>query len=110
MIDFSSAENAPAVLERCVETGQALVIGTTGLDEGFQSKLASAAGKIAVVAAPNMSVGMNVLFNTVGRIARLLGPDYDIEIVEVHHGNNTKFKVGPMNFRAWVEGQNVGIE
>jgi 4-hydroxy-tetrahydrodipicolinate reductase len=85
MIDFSLPEAADGVLEFCVKKGVSLVIGTTGLSEGQMKKLRAAGKKIAIVQANNMSVGMNVLFRLVGKVAQMLGDDYDIEIVEAHH-------------------------
>ena len=63
----------------------ATVIGTTGLTESQLAAVADAAAKIAVVHAPNMSVGVNLLFKIVGEMAAALGPEYDIEITETHH-------------------------
>ncbi len=85
VIDFSSPDAGLARLEECEGSGTAIVIGTTGTGEDFLERAKAACGKIACVAAPNMSVGMNVLFATVGRVAKSLGPDYDVEIIEVHH-------------------------
>ncbi len=85
VIDFSSPEGSLSRLEECEKKGVSLVVGTTGLGDDFMKKIESASKKVACLVAPNMSVGMNVLFGTVGRIARSLGPDYDIEIVEMHH-------------------------
>lgn len=85
VIDFSSPEGSLTRLEECAGAGVAIVVGTTGLGEDFMERAKAASEKIACIAAPNMSVGMNVLFETVGRIAKSLGPDYDIEIVEIHH-------------------------
>lgn len=85
MIDFSSAEAAEAVIEYCAQNKVALVMGTTGLSEGHVRKLQAAGKKIAIVRASNMSVGMNVLFRLVGKVAQMLGDDYDVELVEAHH-------------------------
>jgi len=85
MIDFSLAEAADQVTDYCVENNAALVMGTTGLNDSQAEKLRRAGKKIPIVWATNMSVGMNVLFRLVGKVAQMLGPDYDIEIVEAHH-------------------------
>jgi len=85
MIDFSLPKAADASIDYCLKNGVALVMGTTGLSEGQLAKLANAAKKIAVVQATNMSLGMNLLFATVGKVAKALGENYDIEIVEAHH-------------------------
>ena len=61
------------------------VIGTTGLDAGQEAALARAAASLPIVYAPNMSVTVNALFATVERVAAMLGDEYDIEIMEIHH-------------------------
>jgi len=63
----------------------AMVVGTTGLTESQRAAMADAAEKVAIVQAPNFSVGVNLLFKIVGEIAAALGPEYDIEIAEMHH-------------------------
>ena len=85
MVDFSLPEGAEKALDYCVSNNVALVTGTTGLDSGVMEKMRSAGEKIAIVQANNMSVGMNVLFSLVGKVAGMLGDAYDIEIVEAHH-------------------------
>lgn len=85
LIDFSLPAAAEEVIDFCEENEIALVMGTTGLTEATLKRLGQAAQKIAIVQATNMSVGMNILFSLVGKIAKSLGPEYDIEIVEAHH-------------------------
>ena len=85
LIDFTSPEGTLLRLAEAVETGVAVVIGTTGLNDEQKAKIAEAAQKIPVLFAPNMSVGVNLLFRLVGEVAAALGEDYDIEIVEAHH-------------------------
>lgn len=86
VIDFSHATATPACIEHCAANGMPLAIGTTGIDpEKFDTLLDSAAEKIAIMAAPNMSVGVNVVFQIAAQIAKTLGLDYDIEVVEAHH-------------------------
>jgi 4-hydroxy-tetrahydrodipicolinate reductase len=84
-IDFSFARAMDATLAYCLEKNVALLVGTTGLTEKQREKLKAAAGKIPVLYATNMSVGMNVLFSLVGKVASMLGPEYDVEIIEQHH-------------------------
>ncbi|UCG59141.1 MAG: 4-hydroxy-tetrahydrodipicolinate reductase [Phycisphaerales bacterium] len=84
-IDFSLPEAMDNTIDGCLESDTALVLGTTGLAEQQQEKIRTAAGKIPIVYATNMSVGMNMLFNLVGKVATMLGDEYDIEIVEQHH-------------------------
>lgn len=85
LVDFSHAESALAITDWCAERGIALVTGTTGTGEEGAQRLAAAAERIPVLAAPNMSVGVNVLFSIVGEVARALGDAYNVEIIEAHH-------------------------
>ena len=86
-IDFTrpaaSGENARG----CRDLGCALVVGTTGHDAVQRAALEAVTDRIPVVLAPNMSVGVNLLFRLAELAARALGPDYDIEIFEAHHRN-----------------------
>jgi 4-hydroxy-tetrahydrodipicolinate reductase len=84
-IDFSVPEVAETTVGCCVSTRTALVMGTTGLVSAQKAVIEKAATKIPIVYGTNMSVGMNVLFSIVGKVAAMLGEDYDIEIVEEHH-------------------------
>jgi 4-hydroxy-tetrahydrodipicolinate reductase len=84
-IDFSQPEATGRTLDYCLENSVALVLGTTGLSSEQRERIKAASKKVAVLYATNMSVGMNVLFSLVGKVASALGPEYDIEIVEQHH-------------------------
>ncbi len=85
VIDFSLPEAADATIDYCLENGAALVMGTTGLNDQQKAKIDAAGEKIAIIYGTNMSVGMNILFSLVGKTAKMLGENYDIEIVEQHH-------------------------
>lgn len=85
VIDFSLPVAAGAVIRLCLEHRAGLVMGTTGLSAADQAALDDAAGTIPVLQAPNMSLGVNLMFAVAGQIAARLGEDYDIEIVEAHH-------------------------
>jgi len=85
LVDFTRPEGTVAHAIACANAGVALVAGTTGLDAGQQAALAREARRVPIVWAPNMSVGVVVLADLVERAARVLGPGYDIEIVEMHH-------------------------
>ncbi len=102
-IDFSLPEAADKTLQRCTTHGTALVMGTTGLTAAQQEALKTAARKIPIVYGTNMSVGMNVLFSIVGKVAAMLGEDYDIEIVEEHH----RFKKDAPSGSALTLAQNI---
>jgi len=84
-IDFSQPATANCTIDYCLENKTALVLGTTGLSAEQHERIKGASEKIAVIYGTNMSVGMNVLFSLVGKVALMLGEDYDIEIVEQHH-------------------------
>ena len=85
LIDFTRPEGTLAHLEVCRALGVNLVIGTTGFTEAQKALIAEAARDIAIVMAPNMSVGVNVTLKLLEMAARALSTGYDIEIVEAHH-------------------------
>jgi 4-hydroxy-tetrahydrodipicolinate reductase len=85
VIDFTFHTTVVANVKHAVANGQAYVLGTTGLSEGERQAVYAAAAQIPVVWAPNMSLGVNLLLELVRRSAAILGPDYDAEIVEMHH-------------------------
>ena len=84
-VDFTLPTATEANLRASVENGSALVIGTTGLEERQLKAIERAAHEITIVYARNMSVGVNVFMNLVGRAAKALGDGYDVEILEAHH-------------------------
>ena len=84
-IDFSSPAATEERARAAADRGVALVVGTTGVDAAGKQALAAAALHVPVVFAPNTSVGITVLLRLVADAARLLGPGYDLEIVETHH-------------------------
>lgn len=85
VIDFSQPVAADKTIDYCSESGTTLVLGTTGLSDEQREKIKAASEKIPVIYGTNMSVGMNVLFSLVGKVAKMLGDDYDVEIIEQHH-------------------------
>lgn len=85
LIDFTRPEGTLAYLKACRERGVNAVIGTTGFSEGQKEQIADAARDIAIVMAPNMSVGVNVTLKLLETAAKALATGYDIEIVEAHH-------------------------
>jgi len=84
-VDFSHADSALEMIDWCAAHGIGIVVGTTGLGEEGIRRLEAAAKRIPCLMAPNMSVGVNVLFGIVGEVARALGDAYEVEIVEAHH-------------------------
>jgi 4-hydroxy-tetrahydrodipicolinate reductase len=85
LIDFSLPQATDTVVNYCAENEVALVIATTGLSSHQTMAIKDASNKIPIVHATNMSVGMNVLFSIVGKVAQMLSDEYDIEITEAHH-------------------------
>jgi len=85
IINFSNPQASLESLQFAKENGQAVVIGTTGLSSEQMERVKELSKDVRCVMAPNMSVGMNVMFRIVQEVAQVLGPDYDIEIVEAHH-------------------------
>ncbi len=85
LIDFTRPEGTLAHLAICREFGVKAVIGTTGFSDAEKAEIAAHARHIAIVMAPNMSVGVNVVFKLLDLAARALAEGYDIEIVEAHH-------------------------
>lgn len=85
LIDFTRPEGTLAHLEVCKQLGVKLVIGTTGFSDEEKKTLAEGARQVAVMLAPNMSVGVNVTLKLLEMAAKALSTGYDIEIVEAHH-------------------------
>ncbi len=85
LIDFTRPEATLRHVEACVASGTKLVIGTTGFDEAGRRSIEEASNHVAIVFAPNMSVGVNVVFKLVAEATRGLSRGYDIEIIEAHH-------------------------
>ena len=85
LIDFTRPEGTLTHLAACRALGVKLVIGTTGFSDAQKAEIARAAQDIAVVMAPNMSVGVNVTLKLLEMAAKALNTGYDIEIIEAHH-------------------------
>jgi 4-hydroxy-tetrahydrodipicolinate reductase len=85
VIDFTFHTSVMENLEDAIANRQAYVLGTTGLTQDEKEAVHAAAKLIPIVWAPNMSLGVNLLLELVRRSASILGPDYDAEIVEMHH-------------------------
>ena len=85
LIDFTRPEGTLAHLRVCRELGVNMVIGTTGFTDEQKAEIKDAARDIAIVMAPNMAVGVNVVFKLLAQAAKALKEGYDIEIIEAHH-------------------------
>ncbi len=84
-IDFTAPESSLQTLRAAAAKGTPVVVGTTGFSAEQRKEIAQVGKKISCVVAPNMSIGVNVLFKLVAEAARALGDAYDVEIVEAHH-------------------------
>jgi 4-hydroxy-tetrahydrodipicolinate reductase len=85
VIDFSHHTAAPGLAGACARDGKRLVVGTTGHDSAELESLKAAAVVVPVVHAPNFSVGVTTLLWLTRRAAEILGPEFDLEVVEMHH-------------------------
>ncbi len=85
VVDFTSALSTINNIKQAKLAHKAIVIGTTGLTDEEMAIIKSASTSIPILFSPNMSIGVNVLFDVVGSIVQKLGENYDIEIVEAHH-------------------------
>ena len=85
LIDFTRPEGTMAHVKACREQGVKMVIGTTGFSDAQKLEIQAASKHIAIVMAPNMSVGVNVTLKLLEMAAAALASDYDIEIIEAHH-------------------------
>jgi 4-hydroxy-tetrahydrodipicolinate reductase len=111
-IDFALPEATPANLRACVAAGIPLVLGATGHSQSVRDDIASAARRIAIVMAPNMSLGVNLLLKLVELAARSLDASYDVEVFEAHHRHKKDAPSGTALAlaRAAAEGRGVDLE
>ena len=110
-VDFSSPGSSMAVAKKATEKGIAMVIGTTGLvdeQKALLKKLADSGARI--VFSPNMSVGVNLLFALCDKVGKLLGTDYDIEIVEMHHNKKKDAPSGTAVRLSEILANAIGID
>ncbi len=103
LIDFTRPEGTLAHVQACERYDTKMVIGTTGLDAEGQAAVASAAEKIAIVFAPNMSIGVNATLRLLEQAAKMLNSGYDVEISESHH----RHKVDAPSGTALIMGETV---
>jgi len=114
VVDFTLPGALEAVLEACRRRGLPLVTGTTGLAAGEQAAVVATARDIPVVQAANMSIGVTVLLDLAERAAAALGPEFDAEIIDVHHRHKldapsgTALAIGAAV--AGVRGDNAPVE
>ena len=107
LIDFTRPEGTLTHLQACLRHGTKCVIGTTGFTDDGKQAILAAAQKIAVVFAPNMSVGVNATLRLLDMAAKLLNSGYDVEVFEAHHRNKvdapsgTALAMGSAVAHAW---------
>lgn len=89
LVDFSVPAALAASLDRACAAGVPIVIGTTGLDTLADRRIAQAAEHVAILRSSNMSLGITLLAHLTRTTAARLGPDWDIEILEMHHAAKT---------------------
>lgn len=85
LIDFTAPEATMKNIEICKAAGKKIVIGTTGLNDEQKKQLETAAQEMAIVFAPNYSVGVNLCLNLLRMASKVMGDDSDIEVIEMHH-------------------------
>jgi len=111
VVDFTAPDATAAHAAQAARSGKPLVIGTTGLESHHERAVADAAGKVAIMRAANMSLGVNLLLGLVREVAAKLGNEYDIEILEMHHRHKVDAPSGTALAlgRAAAEGRGVDL-
>ncbi len=110
LVDFSSPAALEENLDACMAAGRAIVIGTTGIEERHHFLIDNAARDIAVLQTGNTSLGVNMLAALVRQAAARLGPDWDIEITEMHHRNKVDAPSGTALLLGEAAAQGRGID
>ena len=112
VVDFSFHTAVPPSVEKAAAQGIPYVIGTTGLAPEEQAVVDAAAKKIPVVQSGNYSLGVNLLLNLVRTAAQVLGPAYDVEVVEMHHRHKKDAPSGTalMLAKAAAAGRGVALD
>ncbi len=108
LIDFTRPEGTVAHAALCRELGVKLVVGTTGFNDEQKAKVADAAKDTAVMMAPNMSVGVNLVMKLLATAAKALNEGYDIEIIEAHHRHKVDAPSGTALAMGEVIAQELG--
>ena len=85
VIDFSFHDATASIAQLCAERGKALIIGTTGHSDQERAEIMTCVSKVPIVWASNYSTGVNALFWLTRKATEILGPDFDLEVVEMHH-------------------------
>ncbi|MFA5090951.1 MAG: 4-hydroxy-tetrahydrodipicolinate reductase [Candidatus Omnitrophota bacterium] len=109
-VDFTTPDAVEANLDYVAKYRKALVLGTTGLNDTQLKKVEEISAVLPVVFSPNMSIGVNVLFEVLPEVARKLGRDYNVEIIEAHHKMKKDSPSGTAKKMAAVIKEAVGKE
>jgi 4-hydroxy-tetrahydrodipicolinate reductase len=111
IIDFTTPKATVGFAQHAAAHGLVHVIGTTGTSQADDAAIAAAAQRVAIVKSGNMSLGVNLLAALVKRVAKTLGPDFDIEILEMHHGRKVDAPSGTalMLGRAAAAGRGIDL-
>ncbi len=110
LLDFTAPEATLGYSELAAQARIVHVIGTTGIDAEHEERLKAAARHCRIVTAGNMSLGVNVLAGLVKRAAAVLGPDYDVEIVEMHHRHKVDAPSGTALLLGHAAAEGRGID
>lgn len=111
LIDFTIAAAAVETVKTCAQCGVNVVVGTTGIKDDQLEIMHDAIkeNNIKAVISPNMATGVNVFFEIVGQVAKILGHEYDIEIVEAHHHNKQDAPSGTAKRAAEIVAENLDL-
>lgn len=112
LVDFTIAAAAVETVKICAECGVNVVVGTTGLTDEQLDVIHTAIkdNDIKAVISPNMATGVNVFFEIVGQVARILGHDYDVEIIEAHHHHKKDAPSGTAVKAAEIVAENLNLD
>ena len=112
LVDFTIAKAAVETVKTCAECGVNVVVGTTGLTDEQLDIMHSSIKEndIKAVISPNMATGVNVFFEIVGQVAKILGHEYDVEIVEAHHHNKQDAPSGTAKRAAEIVAENLNLD
>jgi 4-hydroxy-tetrahydrodipicolinate reductase len=110
LVDFSAPSALQSSLDRAIAAGVPILVGTTGLDDFAGRRIAAAAEQVAVLQAANTSLGIALLADLVERAAQVLGPDWDVEILDVHHARKADAPSGTALALGEAAGRGRGVE
>lgn len=111
LVDFTIAQAAVTTVKTCAQNKVNVVVGTTGISDEQLAEMNTAIvdNGIKAVISPNMATGVNVFFEIVGQVAKILGEDYDVEIIEAHHHNKQDAPSGTAKKAAEVVAENLNL-